>query len=163
MRSRIYEEIRDKLLGTGLVKHIDLWNNQTERLESGSLFALPAVFVEFAPISWGRQARGQGRGDVQVVLHIITQSEPWQSSNKPVGDPLNYLEFLERLQTTIIGLSGEGFSALQPLSSETDHDYKELRHSIECYICQAVGGATLTETPKSTAPVQLVLHGGSKE
>lgn len=159
MRSELYTAIVGRIQGVAPeVKHIDLWNNQPDTLETGSLFALPAVFIEFLPIDWRRQARGQARGDIQVALHIITRHEPWQSDCKPVEQPVSYLELLERLQSCLVGLAGKSFSALQPTTSETDHNHRELQHSIEGFICQALGRIE-PKGQKTAVPVQLVLHG----
>ncbi|WP_373701645.1 hypothetical protein [Porphyromonas loveana] len=159
MRSELYTAIKGRLEHDPIgIKHIDLWNNHTENIGTGDIFPLPAVFIEFAPIDWRRQARGQARGDLQVSLHIITRSEPWQSDSKPVEHPVSYLELLEQIQSRLIGLCGKHFSPLQPTSSETDHNARELLHSIESFVCQAVG---LIEPrgQKTVVPVQLILHG----
>lgn len=158
MRSELYTAIVERIRSTSPeIKHIELWNNQTDRLENGSLFGLPAVFVEFTPIDWRRQARGQARGEIQVSLHIITKHEPQQSDCRPAEQPASYFTLLEQVQSSIIGLSGRSFSALQPTVSETDHNHRELQHSIESFVCQAVGTIS-PRGQKTIVPMQAILH-----
>ena len=139
MRRELYRALR-KCLREALpeLQHIALWNENMEDLEGGLLFATPAVFVEFAPVTFSASGQGIPRAPMEVTLHLIHKFTPEDPHEDLQGeeyqhpdymeDPLAYLDLMERLETAPIGLSGVGFSGLQLTSSDLDHQHGNLMH-----------------------------------
>ena len=138
MRREIYQALKERLQEKVTdLKHIGLWNENMEDLPSGILFETPAVFVEFAPITYTSAGQGTPRVPMEIVLHLVhkyTPEEPHESleqSDSPrclEDDPLAYLDLIEQVESAPIGLAGDGFSGLQLISSDLDHQHGELMH-----------------------------------
>ena len=139
MRRDIYIALR-RLIRQEIpeIKHLGLWNENMEELSGGLLFDTPAVFVEFAPVTFTGSGQGIPRAPMEIILHLVhkyTPEDPHQeledgSYDRPdhLDDPLDYLDLLEQLETAPIGLSGNHFSGLQLVSSDLDHQHGELMH-----------------------------------
>lgn len=73
MIREIYETLAGRLLATGKVKYVDLWNQNVEFIEQENAWPTPAVFIEFSPIEWGANHQGELYfTESSVVLHIVT-------------------------------------------------------------------------------------------
>lgn len=144
MRREIYQALKERLQDKVTdLKHIGLWNENMEDLPSGILFETPAVFVEFAPITYTSAGQGTPRVPMEIVLHLVhkyTLEEPHESlelSDDPRcldDDPLAYLDLIEQVESAPIGLAGDGFSGLQLISSDLDHQHGELMHHWATFI-----------------------------
>lgn len=144
MRREIYQALKERLQDKVTdLKHIGLWNENMEDLPSGILFETPAVFVEFAPITYTSAGQGTPRVPMEIVLHLVhkyTPEEPHESlelSDDPRcldDDPLAYLDLIEQVESAPIGLAGDGFSGLQLISSDLDHQHGELMHHWATFI-----------------------------
>lgn len=144
MRREIYQALKERLHEKVTdLKHIGLWNENMEDLPSGMLFETPAVFVEFAPITYTSAGQGTPRVPMEIVLHLVhkyTPEEPHKSlelSDDPrclEDDPLAYLDLIEQVESAPIGLAGDGFSGLQLTSSDLDHQHGELMHHWATFI-----------------------------
>lgn len=131
LRRRLREEIPE-------LKHLGLWNENMEELPGGLLFATPAVFVEFAPVTFSGGGQGVPRAPMEITLHLVhkyTPEAPHEAVEEEgyqlpdyLEDPLDYLDLMERLEVAPIGLSGNSFSGLQLLTSDLDHQHSELMH-----------------------------------
>ncbi|EWC93236.1 hypothetical protein [Porphyromonas catoniae] len=133
MRRFLYERICAQLKKElPDIKYFDLWNENMENLEQGIIFDTPAVFLEFDPISFSSVSRGVPRYPVVITLHIITRYAPKRPNRSGYApEALQHLDLLERIERALIGLSGEGFSALQLTSAELDHNHAGLQNHIE--------------------------------
>ena len=126
-----------------------------EGLEGGLLFATPAVFVEFAPVTFSASGQGIPRAPMEVTLHLIHKFTPEDPHEDLQGeeyqrpdymeDPLAYLDLMELLETAPIGLSGGGFSGLQLTSSDLDHQHGDLMHHWATFVT----GVAYPDTPAS--------------
>lgn len=145
MRRDIYTALR-RLIRQEIpeIKHLGLWNENMEELSGGLLFDTPAVFVEFAPVTFTGSGQGIPRAPMEIILHLVhkyTPEDPHQeledgSYDRPdhLDDPLDYLDLLEQLETAPIGLSGNHFSGLQLVSSDLDHQHGELMHHLVTFV-----------------------------
>ena len=55
MITELYDRLTEALLqvgGGGVIKHVDLWNQNVAFIDEDEAWARPAVFVEFGPIAW---------------------------------------------------------------------------------------------------------------
>ena len=139
MRRLLFESICSKLQ-TDLpeIKYYDLWNENMDGIEQGIIFDTPAVFIEFDPISFTSQARGVPRHPITITLHVVTRYTPQRPTRSGyASEAFQHLELLERIELALIGLSGEGFSALQLSSAEMDHNHEELQNHIERFTTSA--------------------------
>ncbi len=151
MRKTIYKAIAEKLrnANTG-VKYISLWNQNTEYLSKQKAFRMPAVFIEFEPIGWSQLSRGARSADIRVRLHIVTETlaSP-EDGGKYQDRALEHFELIERIETAIQGLSGNGFNCFMLVESITDHNHEQIRHDEECYVTRATD--TSAEKPQIIA------------
>lgn len=60
--------------GNPVIKSFDIWNNNLQYLNVGQAFELPAVFIEFAPLSWSHQGKGVRDTIATVRLHVLQQA-----------------------------------------------------------------------------------------
>jgi len=144
MRREIYQALKERLQEKVTdLKHIGLWNENMEDLPSGMLFDTPAIFVEFAPISYTSAGQGTPRVPMEIVLHLVHKyapEEPHESLELSderrclEDDPLAYLDLIEQVESAPIGLAGDGFSGLQLISSDLDHQHGELMHHWATFI-----------------------------
>ncbi|MEG1842399.1 MAG: hypothetical protein RR221_06760 [Alistipes sp.] len=136
MRKTIYKAITDRLKGTKLnIKHISLWNRNTEQLAKQKGFRLPAVFVEFEQIQWSQLQTRARSADLRVRLHIITGTlaSP-EDGGRYQDQALEHLDLIESISGAMQGLCGNGFNCFMLSESVTDHDHDRVRHDEECYV-----------------------------
>ena len=155
MRRLLFERICSKLQ-TDLpeIKYYDLWNENMDGLEQGIIFDTPAVFIEFDPISFTSQARGIPRHPITITLHVVTRYTPQRPTRSGYApEAFQHLELLERIELALIGLSGEGFSALQLSSAEMDHNHEELQNHIERFTCSVCYPSTSTKVGSSSMQI----------
>lgn len=172
MRRDIYIALR-RLIRQEIpeVKHLGLWNENMEELSGGLLFDTPAVFVEFAPVTFTGSGQGIPRAPMEIILHLVhkyTPEDPHQeledgSYDRPdhLDDPLDYLDLLEQLETAPIGLSGNHFSGLQLVSSDLDHQHGELMHHLVTFVTgvayPSVPATQMRQAPRTRLHPQIKL------
>lgn len=135
MRKKLYTLIKDKLFaitddnGEQVIKTVDLYNSQMMYIQQEQPFLTPAVLIEFNDINYLHQLHGVKEANVEIRLHVITDSRVghWQ-------DALNVFDLLSNINIALFGLSSnEGIGALTLTNSVTDHEFDELQHNIETY------------------------------
>lgn len=133
MRKELYLKLIEALKGIGF-KHFDLWNRQVEFLEEEVAFPMPAIFVEFGDIEWSPVKGESVSGKGSVILHIVepfTGSAADGSSNR--DEVLETLDWSEKIQKALSGLSGDNFHSLGLSVTKTNHDHADIIESIEVY------------------------------
>lgn len=145
MRKEIYLAIIERLktivdgAGTAKIKHYDLWNMNVEYIDQETVWDMPAVFVEFAPIQWKEAGNGCQQATVTIALHIATPYEGAAADGSIAqSDALGYFELLDDIHKALYGLKGSGFNALKRVSSQTNHNHEEIIESIETFSCMVI-------------------------
>ena len=155
MRKLLFNTIKAALLTIvdeneeSVIKHIDRWNNQLQYAEQEQPFECPAVFIEFAPITWQPLQRGIREANVQITLHVVTDSRVgcW-------SDTIKVFEFLDTIYTDLYGLHvTEGkrtIDTMRLLQSLTDSEYDELEDNRETYTCHVTDATAYPFTSMSS-------------
>ena len=145
MRAKIYLAIVDKLKtivdteDVPIIKHFDLWNMNVEYIDQETVWDMPAVFIEFAPIQWKEAGNGVQQANATVVLHIATAYQGTSADGAySQSDALEYFQLLDKIHKALYGLKGEGFGALKRVSSQTNHNHAEIIESIETFTCLVI-------------------------
>ena len=145
MRAKIYLAIVDKLKtivdteDVPIIKHFDLWNMNVEYIDQETVWDMPAVFIEFAPIQWKEAGNGAQQANISIVLHIATQYVGASANGEQSqSDALEYFKLLDKIHKALYGLRGENFMALKRVSSQTNHNHAEIIESIETFTCTIV-------------------------
>lgn len=138
MISEIYNAIANAIrtIDDGLIRHIDLWNQNVEFIEEDEAWDRPAVFVEFGEIIWdpykGPTNGMTGKGE--VLLHIVTD---WKGSAADCSqykeDTLNDYELSNKIFEKLHGLRGQTFRNIYLSRTLTNHNHQELLENIEVY------------------------------
>lgn len=120
----------------GIIRHVDLWNQNVEFIEEDEAWERPAVFVEFGEIVW-RQYKGPEDGmwgDAEIFLHIVTD---WKGSAASGADTreetLSDYELPDRIQAAMLGLRGTTFRNVSLSRTITNHNHQELLENIDVY------------------------------
>lgn len=140
MRKQLYLAVIQRLKtithpdGEPVLKHFDLWNQNIAFIEQESIFAMPAVFIEFTPVSWKSLGGGVQTANIVFHLHIITAT-PGSAADGSTFQPdaLQLFDLLDDVNRTLSGFRGEHFRQLQRVSSQTNHNHEELIESIETF------------------------------
>lgn len=155
MRKLLFNTIKAALLAIvdeneeSVIKHIDRWNNQLQYVEQEQPFECPAVFIEFAPITWQPLQRGIREANVQITLHVVTDSRVgcW-------SDTIKVFEFLDTIYTDLYGLHvTEGkrtIDTMRLLQSLTDSEFDELEDNRETYTCHVTDATAYPFTSMSS-------------
>ena len=145
MRKEIYLAIIERLKtivdanDVQKIKHYDLWNMNVEYIDQETVWDMPAVFVEFAPIQWKEAGNGCQQATVTIALHIATPYEGAAADGSIAqSDALGYFELLDNIHKALYGLKGSGFGALKRVSSQTNHNHEEIIESIETFTCVVI-------------------------
>ncbi|MCQ2313257.1 MAG: hypothetical protein MJZ84_07425 [Paludibacteraceae bacterium] len=151
MRKVIYTAIKQTLLSikdsnnNPVIKHVDLWNQQTVLPEEEQPFATPAVFIEFMQIQWNPLAQGIREATVQIALHVVTDSRVGAWS-----DVLNVFVLMDDINKALHRLStvdgNYTMDSLTLIQSDTDHDFDELQNNIETYSCHVTDASASTRS-----------------
>lgn len=155
MRKLLFNTIKTALLAIvdeneeSVIKHIERWNNQLQYAEQEQPFECPAVFIEFAPITWQPLQRGIREANVQITLHVVTDSRVgcW-------SDTIKVFEFLDTIYTDLYGLHvTEGkrtIDTMRLLQSLTDSEFDELEDNRETYTCHVTDATAYPFTSMSS-------------
>lgn len=149
MRKLLYNTIKETLLSMldedeqPIIKHVDLWNQQTVVPEDEQPFDTPAVFIEFGNIQWRPLQQGVREAEAQIGLHVVTDSRvgSW-------ADTIHVFELLDDINKQLHCLhTTEGKRTMDSLTlvqSQTDHDFDELQDNIETYSCHVTDASANT-------------------
>ena len=145
MRAKIYLARVDKLKAivdqedVPIIKHFDLWNMNVEYIDQETVWEMPAVFVEFAPIQWKEAGGGAQQATLSIALHIATPYKGASADGAHTqSDALEYFELLGKINKSLYGLRGEGYMALKRVASQTNHNHAEIIESIETFTCTII-------------------------
>lgn len=130
-RYHLYESL-EQAIRTYLndeVKHVGLWNQDTEFLEESLPFERPAVFVEFGPITWDTVFKAWpvcARGVGDVKLHVVTD---WNGDR----DSMTALELSQKVAGVLMSIGDieHGFAVMKPGQTLTNHNHEQILENIE--------------------------------
>lgn len=111
------------------IKQVAMWNQNIDFLEQDDSYELPAVFVEFMPITWQpHKEKDFLRGGGSVRLHVIT---PWQS----FGDDVATFTVCQQLMFAIDRMDDTDcdFRLSIPQETHTNHNHAEVMETIEVF------------------------------
>jgi len=141
MRKQLYIDISEALKdirnenNEQVIRHIDLWNQQTVYISEEGAFDMPAVFIEFRPIAWLTKGAKLQEADIAIALHIVTSSS---ASARDGSSDIDYaLYFLDIIDMVHKKLTNAGWSytgKLTRTASDTDNDHADIFHNIETYV-----------------------------
>lgn len=157
MRKKLYLKLIEWLTSSGIVKHVDLWNENLQYIEDEQSWECPAVFVEFMPIQWQSLPHGVQEATINFRLHIVTRAlEPTSAQSITVqaeGEPeannqylnagLEYLDLLEQINALIHCQRAEedGINTITRTQSVSNHNHEEMIESIEDYSVHIIDGS----------------------
>ncbi len=131
----IYQALKQQLLlvtdqeDNHIIKHVALWNRQTEFLEKETPFDVPAVFIEFGKVLWKHQLQGVQDTVLPITLHIVTPYAP-----EGYDGSLFHLEICEYINKALHGFSvGWHTGAFLRVDTEPCHDHEQLLLTRESY------------------------------
>ena len=149
MRKFIYQSIVEKLqTEIPEIKHFDLWRNQLSSLEEEQPFELPAVLVEFRPITWRHQGNAVRDAAVEIALHVLTwQNMPTSTELPYCEESLQFLNLLTDINRVLHGYYHKSdlftHDPLTATQSTTDNGFYEIRHDIEVFSCHATDASAM--------------------
>lgn len=113
----------------GVVKHVGLWNQDTEFLEESMPFERPAVFVEFGPITWDTVFKAWpvcARGVGDVKLHVVVD---WNGDQ----DSAIAMDLSQKVAGVLMSISDieQGYAVMKPGQTLTNHDHEQILENIE--------------------------------
>lgn len=119
--------------GLSVIKHFDLWNENVAFIEQEA-FAMPAVFVEFPPITWATLPHGVQEATITVNLHVVTGWDSPSSDGSIYQDrALEYFDLLDQINAAMHCFSGENFGSFTRIGSTTNHNHEGIMDSLEVY------------------------------
>jgi hypothetical protein len=135
MRKELYEAISARLMATGAIRYVDLWNRNVEFIEQEENWERPAVFVEFDPIVWSRTKERYLRTVSTIKLHIVTD---WVGSASTVSDnrddALSVFDLPEIVRKAIEGMAERDcYYSVALIESHTNHNHEDILENIEVY------------------------------
>lgn len=139
MRKELFLAITERLKtitdenGQPVIKHFDLWNENVAFIEQEA-FAMPAVFVEFPPITWATLPRGVQEATITVNLHVVTISNaPTSDSNPYQHQALEHFDLIDRINAALHCFSGTNFNSFTRTASTTNHNHEAILDNLEVY------------------------------
>lgn len=138
MRKALYLAIIERLKAAELgIQHISLWNGNIDELSKEQGYCFPAIFIEFERIQWQQEQQRVRTAQVRIRLHVVTETlgSPADGSRYQ-QQGLEHLDLLERINTTMQGLSGDGFGSFLLVESIPDTDHQSILHNEECFVTQ---------------------------
>lgn len=139
MRKQLYLAVIERLKtirneeNQPVIRHFDLWNENVAFIEQET-FAMPAVFLEFPPITWSTLPHGVQEATITLNLHIVTRWDSPSSDGSPYQNrALEYLDLLDRINALLHCFSGENFGSFTRTGSTTNHNHEGVLDSLETY------------------------------
>lgn len=127
----ITERIRQYLPN---VQWIDFWNNQLINTEQEHPFPRPAVFIEFLPIRWKREARQRKAGDISIRVHVVQDmyADTFDGASSQT-EGLAVWQFAMEADDALENFAPAGFSSLQGETTEPDINHGNLIDIVHTY------------------------------
>jgi hypothetical protein len=145
MRKQFYLDLVEKLHEVNTndypseIKHFDLWNRQVEFLRKENPFSLPAVFVEFAPLSFTQLGQGVQEADLTFRLHVVSATKASPSSKSNYQDAfLLHLDLLDDIHYCLHAWNTPYSGTCVRTQSIPNHDHEEIIEEIEIYQMKVV-------------------------
>ena len=142
MRKQLYLDVKDRLKSikdaseSPLFKHFDLWNRQVEFIEQETPFQCPAIFIEFAPMSWQTLGNRVQECELTIRLHIVTEWFADTADYSPTEQQaLDFLDIIDRVTYALQGFATPYMNAWMRRLSITNHDHEHHVDNIEEYVC----------------------------
>ena len=137
MRLQLFNHIKEVLTtiknskGKNIFKHISFYNAQILDAENENAFYLPAVLIEFNPITWNQHSLGGQTATITFALHVLTDArndlDKAMATNIALCDTIHY--------SLHNATRSNGISTLQRTNSLTDVDNAEIIDGVETYKC----------------------------
>lgn len=129
-RQEFYETAKQRLLASGLVKHVGVWNQDTEYLEGDAAFPLPAAFIEFGELNWDIYTNKSMRSEADVKFHLVTG---WDAD----GDDANAWTLSQGVCCLMAEMKeqsvGDNFAIMRPAVALSNHDHGNVMECIDSY------------------------------
>jgi hypothetical protein len=142
MRKQLYLDTKERLqtvtteAGNPLFHHFDLWNRQVEFLEQETPFQCPAVFVEFAPMTWRTLGNRVQDCELTMRLHIVTEWFADTAANSPTEQQaLEFLDITDRVVCVMQHFATPYMNSWMRTQSITNHDHEHYVDNVEEYRC----------------------------
>lgn len=135
------------------IKHIALWNRQVEFIAEESVFAMPAVFIEFGKISWRTQTSGLQDADLTIGLHVVTNAIPEGFD----GDTF-HLDLLDKINRCLYGFNTEQLGSLERTASIPCHDHEEILDNTEVFKCLVHDNSAVKKMMKLPTMPNIAVH-----
>lgn len=123
-REELYTALVAALKGIDEVKHVDLWNLQTDFLEEETPFEMPAVFIELGDIEWNVM-KSSFRGWGEIRLHTAIQ---WSESA-----PIEAWRLTDKIWRAIVGITGDFFSGSYPAMTQSNRSHREVFENVDVF------------------------------
>jgi hypothetical protein len=119
----IAQRLREKLPETG---HIDLFNRQFDRLETGHPVAYPAILIDMQAEFAGK-GKGKQDGAWTITMHIGQElyADTYMGSDSQIK-AFEVLDFVDKVYLALQGFEGERLSPLERTALEPDSDHDNL-------------------------------------
>lgn len=139
MRKELYLAIIERLktitdgYGVSLIRHFDLWNENVAFIEQET-FGMPAVFIEFPPITWASLPQRVQEATITVNLHVVTRwDSPASDGSTYQSQALEYFDLLDKINAVLHCFSGENFGSFTRTGSTTNHNHESIVDNLEVY------------------------------
>lgn len=131
------EELKDAS-NKPLLKHIDLWNRQTEYEEDGEEDPIryDAAFIEFMDCSFQTLGRRKQSADIVFRIHAVSQvlTETKNSKSKDIRSrSLAHLKLNDAIFDHLQNFSGEYFTSIIRTGFTSDHNHTGVLHHISTF------------------------------
>lgn len=137
MRKEIYLQLIRLLNSKDEIKHISLWNENIENLETEPTFQMPAVFIEFGEMEWKQGGNRAKNATTEITLHIITETLADISADAEYREEaLSRFDIIDKAVASVECKGGKGFNKLQHKRSMTDHNHGRVCHDMEVFVCE---------------------------
>lgn len=123
-RESLYTELLDKLMQVEGVKHVDLWNQQTDFMEEEAPFQMPAVFIELGDIEWNVR-KGYFRGFGEIRLHTVM---PWSTEA-----PVKAWRLTDRIWRALSRIRSDSFDGYYPSITMPNKSHGEIFENIDVF------------------------------
>lgn len=120
----------------GIIRHVDLWNQNVEFIDEDDPWDRPAVFIEFGRIIWDPY-KGQANGMVgkgELLLHVVTDWKGSAAAGSPAREEtLEDYHLLNAILRKVRDIRGRTFRNIIPLRTEINHNHQEILENIDVY------------------------------
>lgn len=157
VRTRLYEDLARRLLDSGLIKFVDLYNNQWVHLNEEKVIKYPCVLVEFEQIQWQQLGRHCQRASVLLNLYVGVKASGRTSAMERTPRPATeYLELLDDIHLLLRDLQLGYAGTFTRTQSLTDHDHDDIIVCVEQYRVNVID--TSVSPPTARVPVSVEIR-----